>query len=167
MLKPMDVPRPSSLTSDEKEEARGRARARAERQIEEREHLRLEIESRWHLAEVSDLLKRDFVAEAAYTDPDTGAQIVRAETVKLKLQEAKLKMEGHLAMLRKVLPDLKTIEMENVAAGTEQDRAPLVQIVSYEDGNVIRTVNPRGGASTGPGGADADDRPEAPPPWLM
>jgi len=108
----------SFIPAHEVEGIRNRAVKRAEDRVEEREHLRLEIESRKLLSGMHDIFHTliSGVEVSAFQDTDDidddGRQIQRIVPLS-RDRVASLKAAADVAdkLLKKVLPDLKQIEM--------------------------------------------------------
>ena len=108
----------SFVPNHELEGIRNRAIKRAENRVEEREHLRLEIKSRRLIEEMQEAALMLFIGVELKTDKETNESIL----IPLGRDRiASLKAGADIAdkLLKKVLPDLKQIELQDGDRGGE------------------------------------------------
>jgi len=99
-----------NVAQHEIDSMKDRAIKRAERRVEEREHLRLEIQTRRHLidmASIADLLHAGYYPNP--NDPDNPEAIILLTLDRIASLKAAADIKDKL--IRKVLPDLKQVEI--------------------------------------------------------
>jgi len=108
----------SFVPNHELEGIRNRAIKRAENKVEEREHLRLEIKSRKMIEEMQEAAIMLFTGVELFEDKETGEAVLRPLG---RDRIASLKAGADIAdkLLKKVLPDLKQIELQDSTGGGE------------------------------------------------
>jgi hypothetical protein len=113
----------SFVPNHELEGIRNRAIKRAEGRVEEREHLRLEIKSRKLIEEMQEAAMMLFTGCELFTDEETGVAVLRPLG---RDRIASLKAGADIAdkLLKKVLPDLKQIELQD---GGQSDSGRLLE----------------------------------------
>lgn len=108
----------SFVPAHELEGIRNRGIKRAENRVEEREHLRLEIQSRKIIEKMQEAAFMLYLGVEAFTDDLTGVTVLRPLG---RDRIASLKAAADISdkLLKKVLPDLKQIELQDSTAGGE------------------------------------------------
>lgn len=121
----------SILTLQERIEARERAKQRALTRIEEREHLRLELNARGYIHTCHEIIDTLVAGEEIIKSAEGAQQRVPLDRARVAaLSKA---MDGSLRLLDRVLPPLKSVEMadspERVANEKQLTTADLVKMV--------------------------------------
>ena len=121
----------SILTLQERIDARERAKKRAIDRIEEREHLRLELNARGYIHTCHEIIDALVCGEETIKGDDGRTQRVPLDRARVAaLSKA---MDGSLRLLDRVLPPLKSVEMtdspEKVANEKMLTTDELVKIV--------------------------------------
>lgn len=135
----------SFIPAHELEGIRERGIKRAERRVEEREHLRLEIQSRKHILEMEAAAFILYEGYEPIADRDTGEMTLRPIG---RDRVASLKAAADISekLLRKVLPDLKQVEIQTDSNGGEgrilenTDLSNRMRL--YMEAIQQRTINP-------------------------
>ena len=99
-----------NVAQHEIDSIKDRAIKRAERRVEEREHLRLEIQTRKHLVDmgaIADLLHAGYYPNP--NDPENPEAIIPLTRDRIASLKAAADIKDKL--IRKVLPDLKQVEI--------------------------------------------------------
>lgn len=144
---------PDVITAEDRRLARKRAKGRALQVVEQREHLRLHIKTMWHMEEIYNILETDWSDPLGLHPRDPRRMdpvyIEQHSTPrKSRVGEFKSKLDAHFRMLNKVIPDLRSYEVDTTVKQEEENEVPKVQIIAFRDPNnhmVIKEVDPMGG----------------------
>jgi hypothetical protein len=145
-----------SLTIDEMMNARKRAKRRAQNSITVREELRLAVDGLDLLNDVTEIALALKVGTEPIVMADGG--VVQTPLARDRVSSLKAAADVKLALLRKVLPDLKAVELSGPEGGPLQlDEVNPLDLLNRLRHFSEAALNPDGGETGGVPGEPAEE----------
>jgi len=106
--------------------------SRARRIQMERDHLRLQIKTVYHMGEIYNFLSRDWTIPTEEERAKEAAHDIYVSP-SVRIKEISKKLDYHFKMLNKVVPDLSAHQVDAQVETTSHSSVPTVKIVAFKD----------------------------------
>ena len=106
--------------------------SRARRIQMERDHVRLQIKTYYHMGEIYNFLSRDWTIPTEEERAKEAAHDIYVSP-SVRIKEISKKLDYHFRMLNKVVPDLSAHQVDAQVETTSHSSVPTVKIVAFKD----------------------------------